>query len=124
MQIQKIQNTPYNNSFGSKVIMTPKSLRYLEEESTAIRRKFHKDLTALENNGSKDTVFIDYLDIYDSSPYHYYLQVIKKIKNKLHKSPISGIYKNEKYDIEQAYNQANKNLSPAKQDIFNKYLVK
>ena len=55
MQIQKIQNTPYENSFGSKVIMTPKAVRYLEEETTAIRKKFHKDLKNLENNGIKDT---------------------------------------------------------------------
>ena len=124
MQIQKIQNTPYNNSFGSKVIMTPKTIHFLTEEPTTIRNKFHKDLAILKNNGENDTVFIDYLDVYDNAPYRYYLQVIKNIHGKLHKSEVSGIFKNKKYDIEQAYNKANTELKPVKKNIFNKYLVK
>lgn len=122
MQVQKIQNNQYN-SFGSKVIITPKTTRFLKEESSSIRLKFNKELKALQNNGQKDTVFIDYLDLYDNAPYRYYLQIFKNIKGKLSKSPISGIYKNEKYDIVQAYEKASKNITPAKHDLFDKYLV-
>jgi glutathionyl-hydroquinone reductase len=124
MQIQRIQNNnQYKGSFGSKVIMTPKSIEFLKEESETVRRKFNKDLITLQKNGNKDTVFIDYLDSYDNAPYRYTLQLIKKIKNKIHKSSACGIYKTKKFDIEQAYDKANKELKPARQDIFNKYLI-
>ena len=122
MQIQRIQNNN-QSSFGSKVILTPKSVEFLKEEPDKIRRKFNKDLIALQNNGKKNTVLIDYADTFDKAPYRYTLQLIKKINGKINKSSLNGILKTEKLDVEQAYNKANKELKPAKQDIFNKYMI-
>lgn len=122
MQVNNIKN--YNTSFCSKIMISPKTIDYLKAETPSTRRIFNKHLANLEKNGKDDTVYIDYLDIYDSAPYRYCLEVIKKTGNKLFKSPKSGIYENEQFDVEQAYNRVSEKLKPVKKDVFSKYIVR
>jgi hypothetical protein len=42
----------------------------------------------------------------------------------LFKSPKSGIYENEQFDVEQAYNRVSEKLKPVKKDVFSKYILR